>query len=170
MLHLGFLQLGTRLRCFFPSIPPGLPISVVVNCTGLKLPGHLQEIELFNTSGHALLSLPARPLSNTSSGQLWVGSPLRVPPGDFLLKVKGEDALGHPLHRLSGVTYTSMVPGELSPRSLRVLRRDQRLQHCLCFGFCLDIFFIPLSSAALGEFPRSVICLCVPNSFQVYPK
>ncbi|KAM9256723.1 LOW QUALITY PROTEIN: hemicentin-2 [Cariama cristata] len=89
----------------------GLPISVVVNCTGLKPPGHLQEIELFNTSGHALSSLPTRPLSNTSSGQLWVGSPLRVPPGDFLLKVKGEDAQGHPLHRLSGVTYTSVVPG-----------------------------------------------------------
>ncbi|XP_042642365.1 hemicentin-2 [Tyto alba] len=89
----------------------GLPISVVVNCTGLKPPGRLQEIELFNTSGHALLSLPARPLSNTSSGHLWVGSPLRVPPGDFLLKVKGEDAQGHPLHRLSGVTYTSVVPG-----------------------------------------------------------
>ncbi|KAM7087896.1 LOW QUALITY PROTEIN: hemicentin-2 [Ciconia maguari] len=89
----------------------GLPISVVVNCTGLKPPGHLQEIELFNSSGHALLSLPARPLSNTSLGQLWVSSLLRVPPGDFLLKVKGEDAQGHPLHRLSGVTYTSVVPG-----------------------------------------------------------
>ncbi|XP_026716212.1 hemicentin-2 [Athene cunicularia] len=89
----------------------GLPIAVVVNCTGLKLPGRLQEIELFNTSGHALLSLPARPLSNTSLGQLWVGSPLRVPPGDFLLKVKGEDAEGHTLHRLSGVTYTSVIPG-----------------------------------------------------------
>ncbi|XP_054077069.1 hemicentin-2 isoform X2 [Rissa tridactyla] len=89
----------------------GLPISVVVNCTSLQPPGHLQEIELFNTSGHALLSLPMRPLSNTSSGQLWVGSLLRVPPGDFLLKVKGEDAQGHPLHRLSGVTYTSVLPG-----------------------------------------------------------
>ncbi|XP_074702115.1 hemicentin-2-like [Strix aluco] len=89
----------------------GLPIAVVVNCTGLKPPGRLQEIELFNTSGHALLSLPARPLSNTSLGQLWVGSPLRVPPGDFLLKVKGEDAQGHTLHRLSGVTYTSVIPG-----------------------------------------------------------
>ncbi|XP_009950773.1 PREDICTED: LOW QUALITY PROTEIN: hemicentin-2, partial [Leptosomus discolor] len=89
----------------------GLPISVVVNCTGLKPPGRLQEIELFNTSGHALLSLPAWPVSNTSSGQLWVGSLLRVPPGDFLLKVKGKDAQGHPLHRLSGVTYTSVVPG-----------------------------------------------------------
>ncbi|KAM6400073.1 hemicentin-2 [Rhynochetos jubatus] len=89
----------------------GLPISVVVNCTGLKPPGRLQQVELFNTSGHALLSLPVWPLSNTSSGQLWVGSPLRIPPGDFLLKVKGEDAQGHPLHRLSGITYTSVVPG-----------------------------------------------------------
>ncbi|XP_039417870.1 hemicentin-2 [Corvus cornix cornix] len=92
----------------------GLPISVLVNCTGLRPPGRLQEIELFNTSGHVLLSLPARPLSNSSSSstpQLWVGSPLWVPPGDFLLKVKGEDAQGHPLHRLSGVTYTSVVPG-----------------------------------------------------------
>ncbi|XP_061867610.1 hemicentin-2 [Colius striatus] len=89
----------------------GLPTSVVVNCTGLKPPGHLQEVELFNTSGHALLSLPVQPLSNTSSGQLWVGSLLRVPPGDFLLKVKGKDTQGHPLHRLSGVTYSSVVPG-----------------------------------------------------------
>ena len=117
MLCLGFSKPGMWLDCFFPSLSPGLPISVVVNCTGLKPPGRLQEIELFNTSGHALLSLPARPLSNTSSGQLWVGSPLRVPPGDFLLKVKGEDAQGHPLHRLSGVTYTSVVPGECSPCS-----------------------------------------------------
>ncbi|XP_065551612.1 hemicentin-2 [Lathamus discolor] len=89
----------------------GLPISVLVNCSGLKPPGHLQEVELFDTSGHALLSVPMRPLSNTSSGQLWVASPLLVPPGDFLLKVKGEDAEGHPLHRLSGVTYTSVVAG-----------------------------------------------------------
>ncbi|RMB93417.1 hypothetical protein DUI87_30112 [Hirundo rustica rustica] len=92
----------------------GLPISVLVNCTGLRPPGRLQEIQLFNTSGHVLLSLPAQPLLTSSSGsttQLWLGSPLWVPPGDFLLKVKGEDAQGHPLHRLSGVTYTSVVPG-----------------------------------------------------------
>ncbi|KAK4811635.1 hypothetical protein QYF61_022728 [Mycteria americana] len=109
----------------------GLPISVVVNCTGLKPPGHLQEIELFNSSGHALLSLPARPLSNTSSGQLWVSSPLRVPPGDFLLKVKGEDAQGHPLHRLSGVTYTSVVPGlpkvNISSKIQAYSREPQRI-------------------------------------------
>ncbi|XP_062447296.1 hemicentin-2 [Rhea pennata] len=101
---------------FDPSQPgerpvQGLPISVGVNCTGLKPPGHLQEIELINGSGHSLLSVPMRPVLNASSGQLWVGSQLRAPPGDFLLKVKGEDAQGYPLHRLSGVTYTSVVPG-----------------------------------------------------------
>uniref|UniRef100_A0A803VG77 Ig-like domain-containing protein n=1 Tax=Ficedula albicollis TaxID=59894 RepID=A0A803VG77_FICAL len=88
----------------------GLPISVLVNCSGLRPPGRLQEIELFNTSGHVLLSLPLFN-SSSSTAQLWVASPLWVPPGDFLLKVKGEDAQGHPLHRLSGVTYTSVVPG-----------------------------------------------------------
>ncbi|XP_029816435.1 hemicentin-2 [Manacus vitellinus] len=111
----------------------GLPISVVVNCTGLRLPGRLQEIELFNTSGHALLSLPMWPLSNSSSGQLWVGSPLRVPPGDFLLKVKGEDAQGHPLHRLSGVTYTSVVPGlpkvDISSK-IQAYNREPQLISC----------------------------------------
>ncbi|XP_051663785.1 hemicentin-2 [Manacus candei] len=111
----------------------GLPISVVVNCTGLRPPGRLQEIELFNTSGHALLSLPMWPLSNSSSGQLWVGSPLRVPPGDFLLKVKGEDAQGHPLHRLSGVTYTSVVPGlpkvDISSK-IQAYNREPQLISC----------------------------------------
>ncbi|KAJ7414143.1 hemicentin-2 [Willisornis vidua] len=111
----------------------GLPISVVVNCTGLRPPGRLQEIELFNTSGHVLLSLPVWPLSNSSSGQLWVGSLLRVPPGDFLLKVKGEDAQGHPLHRLSGVTYTSVVPGlpkvNISSK-IQAYNRDPQLISC----------------------------------------
>ncbi|XP_071430396.1 hemicentin-2 [Pithys albifrons albifrons] len=111
----------------------GLPISVVVNCTGLRPPGRLQEIELFNTSGHVLLSLPVWPLSNSSSGQLWVGSLLRVPPGDFLLKVKGEDAQGHPLHRLSGVTYTSVVPGlpkvNISSKT-QAYNRDPQLISC----------------------------------------
>lgn len=125
MLHGAVLQPGMWLVFFFPPGFPGLPISVLVNCTGLRPPGRLREIELFNTSGHVLLSLPVQPLLNSSSGstaQLWVGSPLWAPPGDFLLKVKGEDAQGHPLHRLSGVTYTSIVPGELNPR---VLSRDR---------------------------------------------
>lgn len=131
----GRFAAGNVAGGFFLPLFPGLPISVLVNCTGLRLPGRLQELELFNTSGHVLVSLPVQPLSSSTT-QLWVGSPLWVPPGDFLLKVKGEDGQGHPLHRLSGVTYTSVVPGEWN---LRVLCRDQRFQRCLCFGFSLVI-------------------------------
>lgn len=122
----GRFAAGNVVGGFFPPGFPGLPISVLVNCTGLRPPGRLREIELFNTSGHVLLSLPVQPLLNSSSGstaQLWVGSPLWAPSGDFLLKVKGEDAQGHPMHRLSGVTYTSVVPGEWNQR---VLSRAQR--------------------------------------------
>nr|XP_047909504.1 hemicentin-2 [Anser cygnoides] len=132
----------------------GLPISVVVNCSGLEPPGHLQEIELFNSSGHALLSLPLRPLSNASSGQLWVGSPLRAPSGDFLLKVKGEDAQGHPLQRLSSVTYTSVVPGlpqvNISGRIQAYRREPQRIS---CSAHSELPFRLQLSRAGarLGE-------------------
>ncbi|XP_050570610.1 hemicentin-2 [Cygnus atratus] len=132
----------------------GLPISVVVNCSGLEPPGHLQEIELFNSSGHALLSLPLWPLSNASSGQLWVGSPLRAPPGDFLLKVKGEDAQGHPLQRLSSVTYTSVVPGLPQVNiSSRIQAYRHELQRISCSAHSELPFRLQLSRAGarLGE-------------------
>ncbi|XP_030317358.1 hemicentin-2 [Calypte anna] len=132
----------------------GLPISVVVNCTGLKPPGYLQEIELFDTSGHLLLSLPMQLLSNTSSGQLWVASPLHVPPGDFLLKVKGKDIQGHPLHRFSGVTYTSVVPGlpkvNISSKIQAYIREPQLIS---CSAWSEIPFYLQLSHGRmkLGE-------------------
>ncbi|XP_068513036.1 hemicentin-2 isoform X2 [Anas acuta] len=132
----------------------GLPVSVVVNCSGLEPPGRLQEIELFNSSGRALLSLPLRPLSNASSGQLWVGSPLRAPPGDFLLKVKGEDAQGHPLHRLSSVTYTSVVPGlpqvNISSR-IRAYRREPQRVSCWAHSELPFRMQLSRAGARLGE-------------------
>ncbi|KAM9176553.1 hemicentin-2 [Mergus octosetaceus] len=132
----------------------GLPVSVVVNCSGLDPPGRLQEIELFNSSGHALLSLPLRPLSNASSGQLWVGSPLRAPPADFLLKVKGEDAQGHPLHRLSSVTYTSVVPGlpqvNISSR-IRAYRREPQRVSCSAHSELPFRLQLSRAGARLGE-------------------
>nr|XP_032653549.1 hemicentin-2 isoform X2 [Chelonoidis abingdonii] len=88
----------------------GLPISVLINCTGLEPPGHLKGVELYNSSGQPLVSLPTRPLSNGSSSQLWVGPQFQAPKGSFLLKVTGEDPNGHPLQRVSGVAYTSVVP------------------------------------------------------------
>ncbi|EMP34679.1 Hemicentin-2 [Chelonia mydas] len=89
----------------------GLPVSVLINCTGLEPPGHLKGVELYDSSGRPLVSLPTRPFSNDSSSQLWVGPQFQAPMGSFLLKVTGEDPDGHPLQRVSGVAYTSVVPG-----------------------------------------------------------
>ncbi|XP_023961842.2 hemicentin-2 isoform X1 [Chrysemys picta bellii] len=89
----------------------GLPNSVLINCTGLEPPGHLKGVELYDSSGQPLVSLPTRPLSNGSSSQLWVGPQFQAPKGSFLLKVTGEDPDGHPLQRVSGVAYTSVIPG-----------------------------------------------------------
>uniref|UniRef100_F6QD70 Hemicentin 2 n=1 Tax=Ornithorhynchus anatinus TaxID=9258 RepID=F6QD70_ORNAN len=89
----------------------GVPISLVINSTGLLPPGHLDSVELSHSSGRPLLSLPTQLLSNGSSSQLWGGPPFQAPRERFYLKVKGEDRDGNPLHRVSGVAYTGVVPG-----------------------------------------------------------
>uniref|UniRef100_A0A5F8HEY5 Hemicentin-2 n=1 Tax=Monodelphis domestica TaxID=13616 RepID=A0A5F8HEY5_MONDO len=89
----------------------GVPISLVINSTGLLAPGRLDSVELSHSSGQPLLTLPAGSLSNTSSHQLWVGPPFRVPKERFYLKVKGEDHEGNPLHRVSNVAYNGVAPG-----------------------------------------------------------
>ncbi|XP_049752935.1 hemicentin-2 isoform X2 [Elephas maximus indicus] len=89
----------------------GVPISLVINSTGLQAPGHLDSVELSNSSGQPLLTLPTLPLSNGSTHQLWGGPPFQAPQERFYLKVKGEDHEGNPLLRVSGVAYSGMAPG-----------------------------------------------------------
>uniref|UniRef100_A0A8D0H9X7 Ig-like domain-containing protein n=1 Tax=Sphenodon punctatus TaxID=8508 RepID=A0A8D0H9X7_SPHPU len=90
----------------------GIPVSILINCTGLEPPGHLKAVELYDSSGQPLLSLPTQRFPNNgSSSQLWVGPQFQVPEESFFLKVTGEDSAGYPLQRLSGVAYTSRVPG-----------------------------------------------------------
>uniref|UniRef100_A0A8C4YSS1 Hemicentin-2 n=1 Tax=Gopherus evgoodei TaxID=1825980 RepID=A0A8C4YSS1_9SAUR len=84
-------------------------------------------VELYNSSGQPLVSLPTRPLSNGSSSQLWVGSQFQAPRESFLLKVTGEDPDGHPLQRVSGIAYTSVVPGE----RLCLVQLEGRSSGCL---------------------------------------
>uniref|UniRef100_A0A8C6W1G7 Hemicentin 2 n=1 Tax=Nannospalax galili TaxID=1026970 RepID=A0A8C6W1G7_NANGA len=89
----------------------GVPISLVINSTGLQAPGHLDSVELSHSSGRPLLTLPTRPLSNGSTHQLWAGPPFHVPQERFYLKVKGKDHEGNPLLRVSGVSYSGVAPG-----------------------------------------------------------
>ncbi|XP_037653920.1 hemicentin-2 [Choloepus didactylus] len=89
----------------------GVPISLVINSTGLQAPGHLDSVELSHSSGWPLLTLPTQLLSNGSTHQLWSGPPFQAPQERFYLKVKGEDHEGNPLLRVSGVAYSRVAPG-----------------------------------------------------------
>ncbi|KAM9722140.1 hemicentin-2 isoform 3-T3 [Dama dama] len=89
----------------------GVPISLVINSTGLRVPGRLDSVELSHSSGRSLLTLPTQPLSNGSAHQLWGGPPFHSPQERFYLKVKGKDHEGNPLLRVSGVSYRGVTPG-----------------------------------------------------------
>ncbi|KAM5331532.1 hemicentin-2 [Glossophaga mutica] len=89
----------------------GVPISLVINATGLQAPGRVDSVELSQGSGRSLLTLPVQPLSNGSAHQLWGGPPFRAPQERFYLKVKGKDHEGNPLLRVSGVAYSGVAPG-----------------------------------------------------------
>lgn len=99
----------------------GVPISLVINSTGLQTPGHLESVELSHSSGRSLLTLPTQLLSNESTHQLWAGPPFHVPKERFYLKVKGKDHEGNPLLRVSGVSYSGVAPGECLPGSFSCL-------------------------------------------------
>ncbi|XP_030775997.1 hemicentin-2-like [Rhinopithecus roxellana] len=88
----------------------GVPISLVINSTGLQAPGLLDSVELAQSSGKPLLTLPMKPLSNGSTHQLWGGPPFHTPKERFYLKVKGKDHEGNPLLRVSGVSYSGVAP------------------------------------------------------------
>ncbi|KAK2497116.1 hypothetical protein MC885_006696 [Smutsia gigantea] len=89
----------------------GIPISLVINSTGLQAPGYLDSVELSHGSGQPLQTLPTWPLSNGSTHQLWGGPPFHAPQERFYLKVKGKDHEGNPLLRVSGVSYSGVSPG-----------------------------------------------------------
>ncbi|XP_063100238.1 hemicentin-2 isoform X2 [Cavia porcellus] len=89
----------------------GVPISLVINSTGLQAPGSLDSVELSHSSGRPLLTLPMQPLSNWSAPQLWAGPPFHAPRERFYLKVRGKDPEGNALLRVSGVSYSGVTPG-----------------------------------------------------------
>lgn len=97
---------------FLTLLSAGVPISLVINSTGLQAPGHLDSVELSHSSGRPLLTLPTQPLSNGSTYQLWGGPPFHAPQERFYLKVKGKDHEGNPLLRVSGVSYSGVAPGK----------------------------------------------------------
>ncbi|XP_071981860.1 hemicentin-2 isoform X2 [Engystomops pustulosus] len=88
----------------------GIPISALINCTGLTPPGQVNHVELLRMSGEPYFSLPAERLPYKRSKQLWTVPLFQSPKGSFFMKVNGTDHNGHWFQRLSSVAYTSIIP------------------------------------------------------------
>ncbi|XP_078407396.1 LOW QUALITY PROTEIN: hemicentin-1-like [Cetorhinus maximus] len=89
----------------------GIPTHVLLNCSGLHPPGQLERLELLNTSGETLMSLPVRPHSSHNTNSVWKVPEFMPPNESFFLKVTGYDRGGYRFQRLSSVSYTNLVPG-----------------------------------------------------------
>ncbi|XP_053328822.1 hemicentin-2 [Spea bombifrons] len=88
----------------------GIPISAMINCSGLSPPGKVEALDLMRVSGESYFSLPAQRLPYKRSKQLWSVPQFQAPRESFFMKVRGTDHGGHQFQRLSNVAYTSVVP------------------------------------------------------------
>ncbi|XP_069842937.1 hemicentin-2 [Dendropsophus ebraccatus] len=88
----------------------GIPISALVNCTGLTPPGQVNHLDLLRVSGESYFSLPAERLPYKRTKQLWTVPLFQAPKGSFFVKINGTDHNGYKFQRLSNVAYTSIIP------------------------------------------------------------
>ncbi|XP_075041291.1 hemicentin-2 [Mixophyes fleayi] len=88
----------------------GIPISALINCSGLAPPGKVNTLDLLRVSGESYFSLPTQRLPYKRSKQLWTVPLFQAPRGSFFMKVNGTDHSGHQFQRLSNVAYTSIIP------------------------------------------------------------
>ncbi|PIO09003.1 hypothetical protein AB205_0113860, partial [Aquarana catesbeiana] len=88
----------------------GIPISALINCTGLSPPGLVNSLDLLRVSGDSYFSLLAQRIPVKHSKQLWTVPLFQAPRGSFFLKVNGADHNGYQFQRLSNVAYTSIIP------------------------------------------------------------
>ncbi|XP_060787017.1 hemicentin-1 isoform X2 [Neoarius graeffei] len=88
----------------------GVPVHVLLKCSGLNPPGVLSSVVLVSKRGEDLLSvsLPV-PVDGGVSG-VWNVPEIQTPSEGFFIKVKGKDGGGFDFHRLSSVLYTNIIP------------------------------------------------------------
>ncbi|XP_058246105.1 hemicentin-1 isoform X2 [Hemibagrus wyckioides] len=88
----------------------GLPVHVLLKCSGLSPPGVVSSLVLVSKRGEDLqrVSLPV-PVDRGVSG-VWSVPEMQTPSEGFFIKVKGKDVGGFAFQRLSSVLYTNVIP------------------------------------------------------------
>ncbi|KAL4660770.1 hemicentin-1-like [Arapaima gigas] len=89
----------------------GVPAHVLLKCTGLTPPGHVNQAELVSAAGHSLQSFPIPVPADRGSRGLWNIPEFRTPTEPFFIRVSGRDGDGYRFQRLSSVSYTNLIPG-----------------------------------------------------------
>ncbi|KAM9476100.1 hemicentin-1 isoform 3-T3 [Clarias gariepinus] len=88
----------------------GLPVHVLLKCSGLVPPGVLSSVVLVSKRGEDLLNVPLPVPVDGGAGGVWSVPEIQTPPEGFFVKVRGRDGDGYDFHRLSSVLYTNIVP------------------------------------------------------------
>uniref|UniRef100_A0AAZ3SJS1 Hemicentin 1 n=1 Tax=Oncorhynchus tshawytscha TaxID=74940 RepID=A0AAZ3SJS1_ONCTS len=96
----------------------GIATYILLNTTGLSHPARADRLELVSITGGVIKTLPVRYYPNTGTGSPLTGTIWNitefVPPKEaFFLRVTGYDKDGFLFQRVSSVSFSSIVPGQL---------------------------------------------------------
>ncbi|XP_055017752.1 hemicentin-1 [Boleophthalmus pectinirostris] len=132
----------------------GLPVYVLLKCTGLRPPGQLSHVELVSGSGRSLRTVPVPLPYDLGQQGLWSIPAIRTPTQSFFIKTTGKDEEGYRFQRLSSVSYTNIIPDPPVVRMSDVVRGFYMLPAVITCSVESDIPYrlrFTRSGIALGE-------------------
>ncbi|KAK7933456.1 hypothetical protein WMY93_004352 [Mugilogobius chulae] len=132
----------------------GLPVYILLKCTGLKPPGQLNHVELVSGSGRSLRTIPVPLPYDLGQQGLWSIPEIRTPTQSFFIKASGKDEDGYRFQRLSSVSYTNIIPDPPVVRMSDVVRGFYMMPAVITCSVESDIPYrlrFTRSGIALGE-------------------
>jgi hemicentin len=87
---------------------------VLLNTSGISNPARVDRLELLSISGGSLKTIPVKYYPDRQPYGIWNISDFIPPSEAFFLKVTGYDKDDYVFQRVSSVSFSSVVPGEVS--------------------------------------------------------
>ncbi|XP_043555476.1 hemicentin-1 [Chiloscyllium plagiosum] len=89
----------------------GIPTYLLLNTTGLIPPARVDQVELLGISGITLKTIPLKYYPDRKPYSILNVTEFIPPDEAFFLKITGYDTEGYLFQRVSGVSYSNIVPG-----------------------------------------------------------
>lgn len=152
----------------------GLPVYVLLKCTGLKPPGQLSHVELVSGSGRSLRTIPLPLPYDLGQQGLWSLPEIRTPSQSFFIKAIGKDEEGYRFQRLSSVSYTNIIPGKTClPWRLIFIKKLKCFFHTSLISLltsnlrllpCVDPPVVRMSDVVRGFYMQPAVITCSVES------